>query len=261
VTDEKPGDYNLRKMTSHFADCFKEEIEIANINDIDILGGCQGCMKCGHDNHCAYEGKDGYIEFFNSRIKTADILIFAGAVKDRYLSSRWKTFLDRSFFNTHIPVLQDKQIGFIISGPLAQLPNLRTMLEAYPPMQLGNCAGFVTDESADSKQIDAELQSLAERSLRYSESGYTSPYQFLTIGGRKLFRDEVWSDLKPIFQSDYKMYKKLHIFDFPQKHYLRRIMNSFFYYLLKIKPLRKKFQGFMKEGMIMQHKKVLKKIS
>jgi multimeric flavodoxin WrbA len=261
LTDEKPGDYNLRKMTAHFADCFKEEIETANINDIDILGGCQGCMKCGHDNHCAYEGKDGYIEFFNSKIKTADILIFAGTVKDRYLSSRWKTFLDRSFFNTHIPVLINKQIGFIISGPLAQLPNLRKILEAYPPMQLGNCTGFVTDEPGDAAQIDSEIQSLAERSLRYAEAGYTSPYQFPTIGGRKIFRDEVWSDLKPIFQSDYKMYKKMGLLDFPQKKYFRRMMNTTFYYLLKIMPLRKKFQGFMKEGMIMQHKKILNKIS
>lgn len=261
VTDEKPGDYNLRKMTARFADCFKEEIETLNINDIDILGGCQGCMKCAYDNRCAYEGKDGYIDLFNSKIKTADILIFAGSVKDRYLSSRWKTFFDRSFFNTHIPFLQDKQLGFIISGPLAQLPNLRKMLEAYPPMQLGNCTGFVTDESGDAAQIDAEIQSLAERSLRYAEACYISPYQFPTIGGRKIFRDEVWSDLKPVFQSDYKMYKKLGLFDFPQKKYFRRMLNTVVYLILKIKPLRKKFYGYMKEGMIMQHKKILNKVS
>ena len=260
VTDEKPGDYNLRKMTARFAGCFKEEIETLNINDIEILGGCQGCMKCAYDNHCAYEGKDNYIDLFNSKIKTADILIFAGSVKDRYLSSRWKTFFDRSFFNTHIPILQNIQLGFIISGPLAQLPNLRKMLEAYSPIQLGNCTGFVTDEPGDSAQIDAEIQSLAERSLRYAEAGYISPYQFPTVAGRKLFRDEVLSDLKPVFQSDYKMYKKMKLFDFPQKKYFRRIVNTTFYYLLKIKPLRKKFQNIMKEGMIMQHKKVLNKI-
>jgi multimeric flavodoxin WrbA len=258
LTDEKNGDHNLRKMTAHFADCFKGEVEIANIHDIDISGGCQGCMKCGHDNHCAYEGKDGYIEFFNSKVKTADILVLAGTIKDRYLSSRWKTFLDRSFFNTHIPVLQDKQIGFIISGPLAQLPNLREMLETYPPMELGNNAGFVTDESGDSSQIDAQLESLAEKTIRYAEAGYIAPYNFPTIAGRKLFRDEVWSNMKPIFQADYKMYRKLGLFDFPQKHLFKRPLNTFLYGLLKIKPVRKKFQGMMKEGMIMQFKKVLR---
>jgi multimeric flavodoxin WrbA len=261
LTDERDKDYNLRKMTDHFRDCYYGEIETVNLHDINISGGCQGCMKCGHGNRCAYEGKDGYIEFFKSRVQTADILIFAGTIKDRYLSSRWKTFLDRSFFNTHIPVLKDKQMGFIISGPLAQLPNLRAMLETYPPMELGNCAGFVTDESGDSAGIDAQLESLAARLVRYADSGYIAPYEFPTIAGRKLFRDEVWSDLKPIFQADYKMYKKLGLFDFPQKHYLRRSLNSFFYYLLKIKPIRKKFQGYMKEGMIMQHKKILSKVS
>jgi hypothetical protein len=119
----------------------------------------------------------------------------------------------------------------------------------------------VTDESGDAAQIDAEIQSLAERSLRYAEAGYISPYQFSTVAGRKLFRDEVWSDLKPVFQSDYKMYRKMKLFDFPQKKYFRRMMNTTFYLILKIKPLRKKFQGYMKEGMIMQHKKILQRIS
>ena len=45
----------------------------------------------------------GYIEFYNAKVRQADILVFAGAIRDRYLSSTWKTFFDRSFFNTHTP--------------------------------------------------------------------------------------------------------------------------------------------------------------
>jgi len=84
-----------------------------------------------------------------TKIKAADILVWAGEIRDRYLSAKWKTFFDRSFFNGHAPSLAGKQFGFIISGPLSQIPNLRQILEAYVEMQQANPAGFVTDESGD----------------------------------------------------------------------------------------------------------------
>ena len=38
--------------------------------------------------NCVYEGKDGFIDFFNKKIKTADILFIAGAIHDRYHAAR-----------------------------------------------------------------------------------------------------------------------------------------------------------------------------
>lgn len=84
----------------------------------------------------------------------ADILLFAGTIKDRYLSSRWKLFFDRSFFKGHAPSISGKQIGLIISGPLSQLPNLRQIFEAYFEVQHANIVDIVTDEFGDSSQID-----------------------------------------------------------------------------------------------------------
>lgn len=117
ITDSEDNRTNLGRMIEQFKNSLVTDVEVINLNTLDIKGGCQGCCQCGLDNICAYQDKDEYIEFYNTKVKAADVLIFAGTIKDRYLSSRWKMFFDRSFFNGHSPSLIGKQIGFIISGP------------------------------------------------------------------------------------------------------------------------------------------------
>ena len=153
--DGQEGEGNIPAMIEVFRRNCSEPVDVASLADVDIRGGCLGCCRCGLDNICVYTGKDGFIEFFNEKVKKAEILIFAGAIRDRYLSSRWKTYFDRSFFNTHMPVLKGKQFGFLVSGPLGQLPNLRQILSAYVEVQQGGFAGIVTDEAEDSRLIDA----------------------------------------------------------------------------------------------------------
>jgi multimeric flavodoxin WrbA len=89
-------------MVESFAGNFRENAEIINLMDIDIKGGCLGCCKCGINNTCDYQGKDGYIDFFNSKVKQADIVVFAGASMTAIFPHRWKMFFDGGrFFNTH----------------------------------------------------------------------------------------------------------------------------------------------------------------
>ena len=116
LTDSDNGRTNLGRMVERFKGSLSGDVEVVNLNDVNIKGGCLGCIQCGYDNTCAYEGKDGYVEFFNTKVKSADVLVFAGTIKDRYLSSRWKLFFDRSFFYGHAPKYTGKQLGFIISG-------------------------------------------------------------------------------------------------------------------------------------------------
>ncbi|MCX5880456.1 MAG: hypothetical protein NTU74_01150 [Deltaproteobacteria bacterium] len=153
--------------------------------------------KAGYDNSCLYGDKDGYVEFFNTTVKSANILVLAGSIKDRYLSSRWKLFFDRSFFNNHVPVMRGKQLGFIISGPLSQIPNLRQALEGYFEVQQAGIVDFVTDEFGDSAKIDALLLSLAQRLIRSANDGYAKPASFLGVGGKKVIRD-IWSIAIPL---------------------------------------------------------------
>ena len=255
VTDAQEHQANLSGMIERFKDSFSGEIETINLRDLDIKGSCLGCLQCGYDNQCVY--KDEYVAFYNTKIKTADILIFAGTIQDRYLSSRWKMFFDRSFFNGHVPSLVGKQLGFIISGPLSQIPNLRQILEAHAEMQRANLAGIVTDEYGDAAEIDSLLQDLAGRIVRFAASGYIRPSTFLGIGGMNLFRDAIWGRLRFPFRADYLAYKKLGVFDFPQKNYKMRIQSAIMSLLSKSPAFRKEVNKRMTEEMIKPLQKVL----
>jgi len=92
-----------------------------------------------------------------------DVVIFAGAIKDRFFPSRLKMLWDRSFFKGHIPLQIGRQLGYLVSGPLAQLPNMQEVMQAEVEMSDANFAGVVTDESSDSRQIDEMLDSFAEK--------------------------------------------------------------------------------------------------
>ena len=258
VTDALADQNNLNAMIDRFKQSFSKDIEVVNLNELDIKGGCLGCIHCGFDNICAYQGKDEFINFFITKVKTADILIFAGAIKDRYLSSRWKLFFDRSFFNTHQPILTGTQVGFIISGPLSQLLNVKEIFKAYVEWQQGNLVDFITDEYEESSRIDDLLHNLARRLVEFSDKKYIKPVTFRGIGGMKVFRDDIWGKLRFVFQADHKFYKKHRLYDFPQKDYKIRILNCIMMTITKIPFLRNKIQSIIKNEMIKPLQKVLK---
>jgi len=260
VTDASDNQINLVNMIERFKKSFLEKIEVINLNSIDIKGGCLGCIHCGYDNVCVYQDKDGYADFYNNKLRQSDIIIFAGAIKDRYLSSRWKLFFDRSFFYTHIPSLAEKQIGFIISGPLRQLPNLRQILEAYVECMQANSAGFVTDEYENAGQIDFLLQDLAEQLIRYDNKKYARPHTFLSIGGRKILRDEIWGELRFVLQADDRYYKRHGMYDFPHRNIKARIFNVSMILLTKNSYIRNWFIKNIKENIIKPYKKVIENI-
>ncbi len=261
VVDDFAGSLNLRPMLDNFQKAFSPTATLMQIKDIDIQGGCLGCMQCGIDNSCVYQGKDGFIDFFNEQIKSADILFFAGAIHDRFLSSKWKCFFDRSFFNGHIPVLEGKQIGFVITGSFSQLFNLREILEAYADMQHANLVGFVSDDMGSSQEINDALQGISANAVMYSKNGYTQPQKFYGVGGTKIFRDAVFGKLRIVFQADDKYYKKNGFYNFPNNNYKWRLINSAIVSLTKIPFIRREFVKRMKVEMIKPFGKILAKIN
>lgn len=250
VADNLAESANLRKMVERVRQTFSPAAELVLLKDIDIKGGCLGCMQCGYDNVCVYQGKDGFIDFFNNKVKTADILLMAGAVRDRYLSSLWKCFFDRSFFNGHTPALKGKQIGFVISGPFNQIANLREILKASVEMQHCGLAGFVSDDAAGSDEINAALQTLASCAASQSKLGYLSPPTFYQVAGTKLFRDAIWGRLRVVFQADHRYYKEHGMYNFPQKYYKWRAINGILSTLMKIPAFRREFNKRVKQEMI-----------
>ncbi len=260
LTDSRGNDDNLRNMVDTFVKAFSGNAEVVNLHDLDINGGCLGCIQCGYDNQCAYGDKDGYRQFYNTKVRTADTLVQAGSITDRYLSARWKMFIDRSFFNGHTPSLAGKQVGIILSGPLGQNANLREVLEAHWETQIANLAGIVTDESEDSARIDALIQNMASSLAAYAAEGYMRPRTFLSVAGWKLFRDEIWSNLRLPFQADHRYYRRHGMYDFPQKQYKMRAINAAVEPLLRFPRVRRAFVSRTKEGMIAPLQKVLDSI-
>ena len=260
LTDSTAEGTNLGRMVRRFAESFSGEVEVIDLNEIEIKGGCLGCIQCGYDNSCIYGEKDGYVEFFNTKIKRADILVMAGSIKDRYLSSRWKLYFDRSFFNNHVPVMQGKQLGFIISGPLSQIPNLKQALEGFFEVQQAGIVDFVTDERSDSAEIDALLLSLGEQLLCSAKDGYVKPAGFLGVGGKKILRDDIYGRLRFPFQADHIFFKENRLYDFPQRDYKSRIANAIMLLVTKIPSMRKEiYVKRMKTEMIKPLQKVLEK--
>jgi multimeric flavodoxin WrbA len=243
VTDSKPEQTNLMRMVDRFVSSFSNQIDFVNLRELDIKGGCLGCMKCGYDNTCVYSGKDGYIDFFEKRMKPADIIIFAGAIQDRYLSSHWKAFFDRSFYNNHTPALLGKQLGFIVSGPLAQVSNLRQILEAYVEVQGANLINIITDEQEVSEQIDKQLDLLAVMGVRYAEQNFVKSPTFFAVSGHKIFRDAIWSSLRFPFVADHKYYLRHNLYDFPQNNRKTWFQSTLLYWAAKIPAVRKQLYG------------------
>jgi len=248
---------NLQKMITKFKESFSDEIEEVNLRELNIKGSCLGCLQCAYDNQCSYRGKDDFIEFYDSKVKKADILIYAGTIKDRYLSSRWKMFFDRSFYNTHIPVLMRKQVGYIISGPLSQIPNLREIFMGWNETNQMNTVDFVTDESQNSEEIDGLLHALALKSNNFSEISFVNELTMRGVGGRKIFRDDIWGGLRFPFRADYKFYKKHGFFDFPYKKRKSILISKIMLLLSRSKGFRKEVNKRMKSEMASPIKKII----
>lgn len=258
--DARDQDRNLSAMIDRLKGTLSGDVTVHNLRDVKILGGCLGCLKCSQDNICAYEGKDEYIEFFRREVVPADVIVFAGSVVDRNLSSRWRMFFDRSFFNTHIPQLLGKQLAFLISGPLGQVPNMRQMLEAYGENQGANVVDFVTDEGGDAAELDALISALAARAIRMAERGYVKPPSFFQIGGRKIFRDEVFADLRFVFQADHRWYRKNGRYDFPNKRVGQWAANLLTTQAFRIPRIRREFDKRIKKGLVSPLEKVVEKV-
>ena len=249
ITDQEKGQINLKGMIERFIASFSEEIEVINLHDIETKGSCLGCIKCWYDHSCVYQ--DEYIDFMREKVLKADIMIWAGAIKDRFLSSKWKVFLDRSFCNGHVPWLVGKQIGFIISGPLSQIPNIREVFEVFLEITHANLCGFVTDEYGDSANIDVLLDGLAARTLRYAGQDYFRPITFLGYGSNLVLREVFWGRFRFPFIADWQQnYGKLDEFQFPHSDYKARIANTIMMQLARFPKFRKHVNNNLKDELI-----------
>lgn len=249
LADGEGVDANTQQMVQRFRGCFTEPVEVVDLQDIRMRGGCMGCLRCTFDNVCVYRDADDVREVYR-KLVAADVVIHAVTIRDRFLSARWKSLLDRGFYNNHVPILAGKQIGYLVSGPLAQLPKLREFLEAFVELGQANPIGIVTDECRDSEELDRVLDVFARRAMDCVQAGYIHPMTFLGKGGRKVLRDEIWASLRFVFPMDHQYYKQHGLYDFPRRSLRTRMTDAFFGLLLRLPFFRRQFQAKMREGMI-----------
>lgn len=228
--------------------------EHINLHETRTLGPCMGCCRCGYDNTCSYDGKDDFIPFYREKVMKADVVVFCGRVVDRNLSSTWRRYFDRCFVEGHKPSLAGKQVIFLISGP--SLPELRAVYDGWADVQQVNVVGWIHDDQPGPR-IDALIDDHLARALLLGERGYLRPRTFLSVGGQKLFRDEIWGHLRPVFQADHRAYKKLGWYDFPQRTWATNLVTSFLYWLLHVPAVRRYFMKVMPEQMVAPYRKIV----
>lgn len=256
LSDNTSETSNVGRMVNRFRAFFADSPELVNIHEIDIKGPCTGCISCGYNHECIYEDKDEFTNFWSDKVVQSDILILAGDIVDRYLSSRWKLIFDRAFFNTHTPTLHDKQMGYILSGPLSQIPNLTQILQSYAETQDANFLGIVTDEFGSSENINRLLYQLAQDSVLFANSNFKKPSTFLGEGAKRIFRDDVYGRNRFVFLADHEYYKKHGIYDtFPQNDERAKKMNEKLIPLMKIDKVRKKLN--LKQEFLRPFKRVI----
>lgn len=254
LTDEAGTESNLGRMINVFAEQAPWRVEVVNICDINMKGGCRGCINCGYDGTCVY--KDGYKEFYETRILSADAIVLAGTIKDRYLSSRWKMFFDRSFYRGHTPFFMGKLQGAIISGPLRQNQNLRQLLEVFLQSYKNNSVGIVTDEYESEEEITAQLRVLVETLDWSLANSFEKPMTFYGLSSRLIFRDFVYL-AKGIFRNDNIFYRRHKLYDFPQTKVKARATSLYLGALCSIRPIRAQIQKDMKHHMISGLQKIV----
>ncbi|MCK4515257.1 MAG: NAD(P)H-dependent oxidoreductase [Spirochaetaceae bacterium] len=240
LSDADGNGTNLGKMARRFAEACGPNAQVVDISDLGMKGACTGCMRCGYDNTCIYS--DGFQEFYNETVMNADIVVFAATISGRFLSSTFKTFIDRAYFWTHTPSLAGKTIGYLIEGPLAQNHNIEQFLEATATArQHALFAGIVTDECSDSQTLDSLIDQFAAACIQYSSDEYSKGFNFLMHGAHKVFRDYNWSGIRVVWQADHRFYREKGLYDFPQKNRLKNLIMSIVMLITRIPSLRKRY--------------------
>lgn len=254
LTDAGNQDHNLREMIRVFVASSPCPVDVVNLHDHNLRGGCLGCLRCCLDGHCAY--RDGMEAMYRDKVFSARALVHAPRVVDRFFSATWKEACDRQFFNGHRPHLGMKAVGMLVAGPLRQLPLLRTFCEATAQVGLHNSlCPMVTDEDS-SADVTANIREMARQVHQDMLDGARTPPTFLGVGGHLIFRDLVYR-MRAFFREDYRFYRKNRLLDYPQGDYGARAMNVILEALLRIPRIRQGFQEQMATRMVEPYQKVV----
>lgn len=255
VTDCRDEDVNLRKMIDRFKAGVPGSREV-NLNDFKFMGGCLGCFKCAFDGNCFYP--DGFDSFHKGLMDSAQTLIYAGVIDRHWFRSVWKCYDDRQFYNGHRTSMMGCSIGYLVSGPLADEPQMRHVLEARSEVGHLFLLDIVSDEAKDSTVTDALIDQLAVGTLDAVVSKPSRPVSFSGVGGMKVFRDLIYV-MRGLMQEDHRFYKKKGIYDFPHKQQGTILKMKLVGLMMKSPKMRAKGSRMMNDAIAKQYDKIIDK--
>ncbi len=254
LTDEFRQDGNLSAMIDVFIAAYPHPVEVVDINDFPYEAGCHGCLRCELVGAC--DRKDGFQQFYTDLVNTCDVLVFGMNLEGRYLKPVWKLFLDRSFANGHRTSMMGKHTCYLVAGRLRELPNVRQFLEGKDQVGRENSMGILSDEYEDSRWLETLLQDLAGRLARASAAQYQKSFNFLGLGGIKIFRDLIYS-MRGVVKDDHRFYKERGLYDFPQRDLSKQVFNMFMGAAFRFEPVRLQAFERMPAMYIQQHKRIV----
>jgi multimeric flavodoxin WrbA len=246
VADMENGGADLAAMLEDFSAAYPYPTRLVDISAYPFSGGCLGCFNCAGDGKCIY--RDGFDSFLREKIQSADAIVYAFAVKDHGMGSRFKTYDDRQFCNGHRTVTEGKPFAFVVRGDCGREPNLLTVIEAR--CEVGR--NFLAGVACDSESIAA----CAARLSYALEHGYVQPRNFYGVGGMKIFRDLIWV-MRGLMKADHEFYRAHGLYDFPQKKRGTMIKMMFLGALVRNPKIKAKMGNRMNEGMIAPYRKVV----
>ncbi len=254
VTDLSRDDSGrLRTMIECFrlqSDC---QVQVIDLGELRIDGGCLGCFRCAADGTCVY--RDGFGSFIRESIQSKDAIVYAFAIRDHSMGSRFKLYDDRQFCNGHRTVTMGKPVGYLVSGPLDQEPNLRTLMEARAQVGGNPLAGVATDQ----RDPGGEIRSLAKNLSYFLSTDFRQPANFYGVGGMKIFRDLIYQ-MQGLMREDHRFYRAKGFYDFPQKRRGTILAMYLVGSVMKYQKRSKKLGARMTEGMLMPYRKVLRDV-
>ncbi|MCP4404256.1 MAG: hypothetical protein GY801_43985 [bacterium] len=248
LTDVKKENCNLSRMIDTFVGAMPYAVTVFDLQQIGKRGGCLECLERGCANDCRYV--EPFRKFYEKYLFAADAVVFAGVVKDRHLSALWKLFWDRSFLYGHAPTLAGKPVGYLISGPLQQLPNLRESLKAYAQLiSQGTMVDMVSDEYESSEQVIHALQGFADKLSWALEAEAKTPVNFYGQAGRLIFQNFVHL-AHGIFVPDQQYHNIRSFYEFSQPVQKQRLPHLFWKVLHHL-PFTKHFKkGSVRESVL-----------
>ena len=254
VSNASEDDNNLNQMIQFFLKKMGKQVKQIPISEIDLKGGCLGCLRCSQEGKCVY--KDEY-EKYKPLLKDADAIIYALSMKDYSFGSKFKFFADRNFSNGH-RIKDNFFTGFLISGKLSKSYITQNIIDG---INYGGKSSFegnvISDEYDSSEEISKLIDVLCVNLINNIDNKYQKPPNFYGIAAHKIFRDLVFSS-SSFQRADDKHYKKHGLYDFPTRDYKTRFRNLLFKIITSHKGVRKSFNKKINQLMLEEMKKAIK---